>query len=101
MFNDSRLQNLQKDLENLHKSQAAIREDIAYLRKTMEAKVARIRSEYGDDIQSLERKYTTASNRIPDITRQIETRQRELDAELKRSAANTNSAPSSYSRRAA
>ncbi|MES2966963.1 MAG: hypothetical protein V4668_04200 [Patescibacteria group bacterium] len=93
MFSDSRLQSLQKDLENLNKAQAAITEDIRSLRLKMEARLAQIRTEYGNDITALERKFDANTRRIPDISRQIENRQLELQRELERSAANTNSAP--------
>jgi DNA repair ATPase RecN len=93
MFSDSRLQNLQKDLENLQKAQTAITEDIRTLRSTMDAKVKRIQIDYGNDIASLERKYDGNTRRMPDVSRQIEARQRELEREREKQAANTNSAP--------
>ncbi len=93
MFSDSRLQSLQKDLENLNKAQVAITEDIRSLRSKMESRLAQIRTEYGNDITSLERKFDTNTRRIPEVSRQIETRQ----SELERTAANTNSAPTKKS----
>lgn len=78
MASDTRLQSLQKDLENLQKAQTAITEDIRSLRKTMEDKVKRIQNDYGNDISTLERKYDGNARRIPDVNRQIETRQTEL-----------------------
>jgi chromosome segregation ATPase len=92
MATDSRLQSLQRELEDLHKTQVNTREEIARLQKTLESKIDRLRSEYGSDIQSLERKYTASTGRIPDITRQINTRQNEIDREQQRNAANTNGA---------
>lgn len=86
MFSDSRLQNLQKDLENLSKAQSAIMEDIRSLRNTMDAKVKRIQTEYGNDIAALERKYDGNARRIPDVSRQIETRQSELEREQQKNA---------------
>jgi DNA repair ATPase RecN len=82
MFSDSRLQNLQKDLENLSRAQSAIMEDIRSLRTTMDSKIKRIQTEYGNDISALERKYDGNARRIPDVSRQIETRQAELEREL-------------------
>ena len=86
MSNDTRLQSLQKDLENLQRAQTAITEDIRTLRRTMEAKIERLRTEYGNDILSLERKYDANTKRIPDVNRQIDTRQRELERERERSS---------------
>lgn len=86
MASDSRLQNLQKDLENLTRAQTAITEDIRSLRSTMEAKVKRIQSDYGNDILALERKYDGNARRIPDVNRQIETRQGELEREQQKNA---------------
>jgi DNA repair ATPase RecN len=81
MSSDSRLQNLQKDLENVQRAQTDIREDIRNLQATMDAKIRRIQNEYGSDIQSLERKYDSAVKRAPDIARQVKIRQEELERE--------------------
>ena len=86
MSSDSRLQNLQKDLENLQKAQIAITEDIRSIRRTLDDKVKRIQNDYGNDIAALERKYDGNTRRIPDINRQIEARQLEIEREQQKSA---------------
>ncbi len=91
MATDSRLQNLQKDLENLNKAQVAITEDIRSLRKTMEDKVKRIQNDYGNDISTLERKYDGNTRRIPDVNRQIEARQNEIERDLQNNATRNSS----------
>ncbi|MES2749457.1 MAG: hypothetical protein V4606_03620 [Patescibacteria group bacterium] len=93
MFSDSRLQSLQSELESLHRAQTDARKEVERLQKARDAKLEQIKREYDSDIAGYERKYGTANSRIPDVTRQIENRQRELQRELERSAANTNSAP--------
>lgn len=97
MFSDTRLQSLQGELDSLHRAQSDARKEIERLQNSRDAKMEQIRRDYDNDIAGYERKYGTASSRIPDITRQIDTRQRELQRELERSAANTNSAPAKKS----
>ena len=93
MSSDSRLTTLQRDLESLHRAQTDARKEVERLQKARDAKMEQIRRDYDSEIQSAERKYTTATSRIPDTTRQIESRQRELEAEMRRSSANSNTPP--------
>jgi predicted nucleic acid-binding Zn-ribbon protein len=93
MSSDSRLQTLQRSLEDVHRSQSDARKEVERLQKSRDTKLEQIRRDYDNDISIQERKYKAASERLPDITRQIETRQREIETEQRKTAAKTNSAP--------
>ena len=91
MFSDTRLQSLQNELESLHRAQTDARKEVDRLQKARDIKLEQVRRDYDSEISGYERKYTTATNRLPDITRQIDTRQRELDRELARKASEAQS----------
>ncbi len=83
---DTRLRALQTDLNNLINGQRDMLNDISSLRSKKEAAIQRITREYDTEIEYLERKRKTAESKIPDIQRQIDRRQQELDAEAARNA---------------
>jgi len=80
-FNDSRLKTLQKDLDNLLEGQRLMLQDITTLRTRMERETESIRKQYVGDIEQIERKRKSAENRVPDVRRQIENREREITQE--------------------
>jgi len=96
MSTDSRLQTLQRDLESYQRSQSSITEDIRDLRRTMEEKIKRIQSDYGNDISSLERKLDVNARKMSDTTRQIETRLIEIEKDRQRDAGSAGERRSSW-----
>jgi len=80
-FNDSRLKTLKNDLDNLLEGQRLMLQDITTLRTRMERETERIRKQYVGDIEQIERRRKSAENRVPDVRRQIENREREITQE--------------------
>jgi len=88
--NDTRLRTLQTDLNNLITGQREMLADINSLRAKKDAALLRLAREYDTEIEYIERKRRTGEAKIPEVQRQIERRQQELDREAER-AAKTNS----------
>lgn len=109
MYNDSRLDRMEKDLENLTQDQHKISLDINTLRtekehdlqkerdklqQQMELTLKRLIDTHDRRIADLQKEYDRRTRRIPELQRDIERRRKELDRERERSAANDNNAPS-------
>ncbi len=87
VFSDTRLTSLQRDLKVGLEDQQRYTAEITRLRTRMDGDIRKIRESFERDIDGNQNKYDAISRKILDITRQIETRQEELDRDSKREQA--------------
>jgi len=84
MLDDSKLQTLRKDHQNLIQAQQQLYEDIRRLNDQKLLEVRKVEEKFDLQVDGLNRKLEETKRRLPDIDRQIQKREDELRREAQR-----------------
>ncbi|HMA78961.1 MAG TPA: hypothetical protein VKP88_07610 [Candidatus Paceibacterota bacterium] len=84
MLDDSKLQTLRKDHQNLIQAQQQLYEDIRRLNDQKLLEVRKVEEKFDLQVDGLNRKLEETKRRLPDIDRQIQKREDEIRREAQR-----------------